>query len=533
MLNVNWGESRKAQIFAAVGTTTLGFLTIITSIIISSRKSLAPSLPKAVSPNCTSTITIAAPTPTPTPTPTLVPTPTPTPTPTATPTPLPGCTYEYVNQFTDAAANNFEGETMDSNDNVYLTDSTTGVVYKFSSEGNLLGKWGSAGSGDNQFTNPTGLAYNSADGYLYVADRGNKRIQVVNSVDGSFIRRWTLSDYPYDVAVNPVNHHVYVSENYTLYDIKEFDNYGNQLGVYQGGSSPNNWVPQGLIFDTSGNLYFVDGNTWNSRTIKKINYGSSAASVFASQSCASPRANFNYLWYLGSDASNNIYVPESYSGGIARVNVYLPDGQCNTVIGIYGTDPEPNGEVGIPTEEATIDSRGYVFISTKNTLVKIFRCPTQIPSGQKVSQVASTVTVGATVTPSVYSLRLFRFVFRQSYYANFAWVNPANSQNIITNYQILKSRLDASGRVVSTSTINVKPQSAGSNQSYNDSISRGVTYQYKFCVLAKTGEQSCSQAFNVVGGTTSPVVNTSVTFNVQVLGAVFAPGLLQRLFLGY
>ena len=49
--------------------------------------------------------------------------------------------------------------------------------------------WGSQGSGQSQFTYPTGIC-GSADGLVYVADINNHRVQVFNGRDGSFVRMW-------------------------------------------------------------------------------------------------------------------------------------------------------------------------------------------------------------------------------------------------------------------------------------------------------------------------------------------------------
>jgi len=54
------------------------------------------------------------------------------------------------------------------------------MVKKFTLQGDYLSKFGSCGSGNGQFNNPQGLAFNSK-GLLYVVDNSNKRIQVFDS----------------------------------------------------------------------------------------------------------------------------------------------------------------------------------------------------------------------------------------------------------------------------------------------------------------------------------------------------------------
>jgi DNA-binding beta-propeller fold protein YncE len=56
-------------------------------------------------------------------------------------------------------------------------------IQKFDGNGTFLSKWGSSGSGDGQFDGPQGVSA-SATGNVYVADRGNDRVQLYG--DASF-----------------------------------------------------------------------------------------------------------------------------------------------------------------------------------------------------------------------------------------------------------------------------------------------------------------------------------------------------------
>ena len=66
---------------------------------------------------------------------------------------------------------------MDSSDNVYVADLFNNQIQKFDSNGKFITKWGSEGTGDGQFDNPSGIALDSS-GNVYVADWGNNWVQV-------------------------------------------------------------------------------------------------------------------------------------------------------------------------------------------------------------------------------------------------------------------------------------------------------------------------------------------------------------------
>ena len=70
--------------------------------------------------------------------------------------------------------------------NIYVADGigTNNRVAKFDKDGRFIKHWGSTGAGQGQFTGVKAIAID-AQGNVYVADAGNKRIQVFDA-DGTF-----------------------------------------------------------------------------------------------------------------------------------------------------------------------------------------------------------------------------------------------------------------------------------------------------------------------------------------------------------
>lgn len=74
------------------------------------------------------------------------------------------------------------GVACDGGGNIYVTD-WVGVARAFLDSGTLLARWGSSGSGPNQFHNATGTVVDG-EGSIYVCDMSNHRIQKFASVNG-------------------------------------------------------------------------------------------------------------------------------------------------------------------------------------------------------------------------------------------------------------------------------------------------------------------------------------------------------------
>ena len=66
---------------------------------------------------------------------------------------------------------------------------TVARIVKFDKDGNFIKSWGRLGAGPGEFRTPHGLAFDS-QGRLFVADRGNNRIQIFDQ-DGNFLDEWT------------------------------------------------------------------------------------------------------------------------------------------------------------------------------------------------------------------------------------------------------------------------------------------------------------------------------------------------------
>jgi len=90
----------------------------------------------------------------------------------------------------------------DAAGNIYVSDGYgNSRVAKFDKNGKFIKSWGSRGSGNGQFNIVHGIAID-AQGNVYVADSGNKRIQVFDS-DGNFKTQITNIGAPAAICITP------------------------------------------------------------------------------------------------------------------------------------------------------------------------------------------------------------------------------------------------------------------------------------------------------------------------------------------
>jgi DNA-binding beta-propeller fold protein YncE len=156
---------------------------------------------------------------------------------------------------------------VDANGNVYVADTGNKRVRVYDAEGNYLRDIGSAGSELGQLDEPSGLAIDNENGLLYVADTWNRRVSVFN-LEGvpqfAFdVRGWyeDLGNRPY-LALDPQRHVLYVTDP-DAGRVLVYDGQGNCIGSFgQPSDTPANNsqfnTVGGIAVDAEGNVYVAD-----------------------------------------------------------------------------------------------------------------------------------------------------------------------------------------------------------------------------------------------------------------------------------
>jgi sugar lactone lactonase YvrE len=135
---------------------------------------------------------------------------------------------------------------------------------KFDKNGKFLKAWGTKGSGRGQFNTPHGIDIDR-NGLVYVADRGNRRIQIFDR-EGQYKDEWPDLRSPNHIIITP-DQYVWVgdgsTEKFLKYDMKGKLQYSwGSHGTYPGAF----WEMHQFSVDSDGNLYAAE--SYGGRTQK-------------------------------------------------------------------------------------------------------------------------------------------------------------------------------------------------------------------------------------------------------------------------
>jgi len=90
------------------------------------------------------------------------------------------------------------------------SDSANARIFKFTPDGRLLATWGKKGTGPGEFDQPHALAMDSK-GRLFVGDRGNNRIQILDQT-GKLLDTWYQFSRPSGIYIDK-NDAIYVADS--------------------------------------------------------------------------------------------------------------------------------------------------------------------------------------------------------------------------------------------------------------------------------------------------------------------------------
>lgn len=231
---------------------------------------------------------------------------------------------------------------------------------------NFVGKFGSAGSGDGQFNTAKGIAVDA--NYIYVADRGNNRIQIFNRTTFAFVNKFgtlgagngQLND-PIDVAVD--SNYIYVMDKgnarVQIFDKSTYAYVNKFSGSYAAGNYYAIAVDNDYIYFLSTDL----GGAGHIETFVKSSPFTPTLNV--NTSAGNPgdmHINLSYIYYPRTVASPPIRVYNISTG--ALVTTFA-------TINCYGISTDANYIYALDTD----DDRVEVYDISTYAFVEFFGSP--------------------------------------------------------------------------------------------------------------------------------------------------------------
>lgn len=158
------------------------------------------------------------------------------------------------------------------NGDFYVSDGYGNArIHKYSPSGKLLFSWGESGTEPGQFN----IAHNigtDKDGWVYLADRENQRVQVFDA-NGKYETQWVNMARPCGLYVDQPKELVYVGELGVAIGsnrdarglgprVSVYDTQGNvlaRLGDQGPGEGPGQFIaPHGVSIDSRGDIYVAE-----------------------------------------------------------------------------------------------------------------------------------------------------------------------------------------------------------------------------------------------------------------------------------
>ena len=238
-----------------------------------------------------------------------------------------------------------------------VTDCSYHCVYIFDGQDQLVRKFGNGGSGNGQFTNPHGLAFD-ADNHLYVSECSNNRVQKV-SINGGHLLHIGHGGY------GSGNGQLYSPSGITVHNDRLYiaDCNNNRISVFQlngqfcsiiGSGRLSN--PYDVTVSGNGHLLVAD---YGNNCITSFTLDGTYVGRFDKGQLSGPIG-------LTTDLNGFVLVTEN---GNHRVSVFDKDGVC---LCNFGSNGAANGQFSAPRGIA-VSPNGNIYIADySNKRVQIF-----------------------------------------------------------------------------------------------------------------------------------------------------------------
>lgn len=272
------------------------------------------------------------------------------------------------------------GITVDSNGDLYVTDRTTNLIRKITTdiEGNpivstiagIVDTMGNTNAklSTSTFSNPTGIAVGANDD-LYIADQSNNLIRIITRYQNQEL-------YFESGQTNTFNSWLISGKANALFKVSSITT-GSQatLNLLPFNQLPLFFGPRGIATDSSGNIYVADSNNSLIRKVTSAGVVSTLAGAVGTTEWADGTgadAYFNNPYSVATDNIGNVYVADINNHVIRKVT---PAGVVTTFAGTPGVSGNTNGTTSTallnrPSGIAIDGSGNFYIADTANNQIR-------------------------------------------------------------------------------------------------------------------------------------------------------------------
>jgi sugar lactone lactonase YvrE len=219
---------------------------------------------------------------------------------------------------------------VDANGHLWVLDRGNDRVQEFSEAGEYLSQFGSTGTGNGQMRDPDGLAISPA-GDVWVLDTGNQRLEEFGE-DGAFIRTAGSGVIGSAEGIAVDRHgNVWVSATYEA-KLDVFNSEGAHVKtVGSGGSGPGQLdEPEGLTVGSNGDVWVAE---WANNRVQEFNEAGEYLSGFGTAGSGPGEMASPYGITAGG---GHVFVGEA---GNHRVQEFTESGTFVEQVGTQGSEP--------------------------------------------------------------------------------------------------------------------------------------------------------------------------------------------------
>lgn len=249
------------------------------------------------------------------------------------------------------------GVAVSQQGHIYVADYGNYRVLVMDSVGHYVTSWGGLGSNAGQFSYPSSLAFDS-QGQVYVVDRDNHRVQRFTQ-DGNYLGEWGSFGgghgqfrSPTGIAISDTGI-VYVADRDNQ-RIQRFDLEGHYLGQWGSyGNDAGQFIrPYGVAIGQNGDVYISDSEL---HRIQQFD----ASGTYLNQwgSFGTSNGQFRYPFSLAIDQQqSHVFVTDAQNN---RVQVFDLAGNY---VSQWGSSGPGHGQFNFPNS-VTVDHNGAVYVS--------------------------------------------------------------------------------------------------------------------------------------------------------------------------